>query len=625
MKKVIILLIHLLIVIIIVGCQLLGLSKNRKPVANAGEDLTITVGDTAQLNGSESSDADGDSLVFLWNITSAPNGSTAVLSDTTIANPVLTPDVSGEFIIELVVNDGRDDSDKDQIIISVSEKNGFELTILHTNDHHGRPLAFYDYPAGNQGGLPAQATYVNRHREEHNNVLLLGAGDFNTGRPESTFFNAEPDIIGFNYIGYDAIVMGSHEFDNSRAVIQEQILQSDFPWLCANVTENGEYLDNVLPYTIKEFDGFKVGIMGLLTTTTANTAYPDHVAGLTFSDEVIVANQIVSELEDQVDLIIALVHLGLYDSNQKGSRKLAQEVPGIDLIVDGYTHTLIDEPIIENGIPIVQARHWGLYVGNSRLKFKDGVITSFDWQLDPINVQYRTTDDLGNYIYHYVTEEIAEDETLIAMLNPFMEEVDNILGEVIGEATGDFSNDSTRYVETALGNLVADSQIWFFTERGMEVDFAFQNGGGIRSTLGAGDITKMDIYNVLPFDNSITYLSLTGLEVISLFELAATKLGTGGMSQVSENVKVIFDVNNQTVSDLVINGLSVDNTRIYNIVVNSYLAAGGDGYDIFTYATNYYDSAVMQRDALIDYILYLGGIITPITNERIIIPAGWRV
>lgn len=619
MKKSLIILSNLVIVMIIVGCQLLGLAENTKPVANAGLDQTLNVGDIVQLDGSLSSDADGDTLNYNWNIITSPQDANVTLNNSSIVNPTFAPNISGEYIVELIVNDGTVNSESDLVVISVTDSGEFELKILHTNDHHGRPLSFYDFPAPNQGGLPAQATYVNEQREENNNVLVLGAGDFNTGRAESTFFKAEPDIIGFNYIGYDAIVMGCHEFDNSRTVIQEQISQSNFPWLCANVTENGEYLDNVLPYTIKEYDGFKVGIIGLLTTKTEDVMTPANVAGLAFSDEVTIANQLVAELEDQVDLIIGLVHMGLFNTNDMGSRKLAQEVPGLDLIVDGYTHSVIDEPVVVNDIPIVQARHWGLYIGNGTIRFKDGVVTSFEWQLDPINVQYRETDGLGNHTYHYVTEEIEEDETLLAMLNPFMEEVDVILGEVIGEATEVFSNDNTRFEETALGNIVTDSQKWFLTERGMDIDFAFQNGGGIRADLDAGDITKKDVYEVLTFDNSLFHLSLTGAEVITLFDIAATKIDTGGMPQVSDDVNVTFDVSNQTVESLLINGLTVDITKIYNIAVNSFLASGGDGYDIFNNATNYFDTAIMQRDILVDYIISLGGVISPVTESRIVL------
>lgn len=492
-----------------------------------------------------------------------------------------------------------------------------ELKILHTNDHHGHPLAFYDYPAEGQGGLPAQATYAKNIKATNRNVLIVSAGDITTGRPESNFFQTEPDIFGFNYIGYDAMAMGNHEFDYSWDVMQEQIAKSEFPWLAANVKKNGEYLDNVLPYIIKEYDGFKVAILGLLDSRTVNTGNPDNIGDITFLDEVEVANELVPMLKKKADIVIALVHMGLYDNNSKGSRRLAAEVPGLAMIIDGHSHTMLEEAVVINGTPIVQARHWGLYMGNASIKFMDGEVTSFNWQLDPINVQYRKTDDDGNSTYHYVTEQIEEDAELLAILTPYADKVDAVLSEVIGNAADVFLNDNTRAMETALGDIVTDSQVWFLKKMGMDIDFAFQNGGGIRATLGSGEIKKATVYEVLPFDNSITMVTLKGSDVIALFDQAAGNVGAGSMAQVSKEVSVTFNVEAKTVESLMINGAAVDPDKLYHVAVNSYLASGGDGYKVFKNATDFYDSSLMQRDAFIDYIIYLGGIITPVTDGRI--------
>lgn len=494
-----------------------------------------------------------------------------------------------------------------------------ELKVLHTNDHHGHPLAFYDYPAGDQGGLPARATYVKDINKSNANVLVLDAGDFNTGRPESNFFNTEPDILGYNFIGYDAIAMGNHEFDNNWEIMQKQIAQSEFPWLCANVKKNGEYLENVEPYIIKEFDGFKVAIIGLMTVKTEDTGNPENISDLTFIDEVEVAKELVPILKEKADIVIALVHMGLYDTNTKGSRKLAAAVPELAMIIDGHSHTMIEEPVVENGVAIVQARHWGLYVGNGTLKFMDGKVTTFDWMLDPINVQYKEKDADGNSVYKYATQKIEEDSELLALLTPYADKVDAVLSEVIGEATDVFLNDDTRKMETALGDIVTDSQIWFLKEMGMDIDFAFQNGGGIRATLGSGEIQKQTVYEVLPFDNSITMVTMKGSDVIALFTQAAGNIGAGSMAQVSKEVNVIFNAEAKTVESLTISGKAVDANKEYNIAVNSYLASGGDGYKVFKNATYYYDSSLMQRDAFIDYVIDLGGTITPVTDGRITI------
>lgn len=490
------------------------------------------------------------------------------------------------------------------------------LVVLHTNDHHGHPLAFYDYPAPGQGGLPARSTYVNKIREANDNVLVVDAGDFNTGRPESNFFKTEPDIIGYNHVGYDVATVGNHEFDYDWETMQKQIEMSEFPWINANVKKDGKNLENVEPYIIKDYGDFKVAIIGLLTTETKKTGNPAHIGDLTFEDEVKVANELVPMLQKKADIVIAVVHMGLYSDNSRGSRRLAAEVPGLAMIVDGHSHSKIDEPVVVNGVPIVQARHWGLYMGNGELTFKDGVVTNFDWKLDPINTKYREKVD-GESFYYFHGEELEEDEALLAKLTPFAEKVDTVLSEVIGNASDVFLNDDTRKMETALGDIVADSQVWFLENMDMDIDFAFQNGGGIRATLGSGEIQKQTIYEVLPFDNSITLVSLKGSDVIKLFEQAAGNVGRGAMAQVSDGVE--FVIADGVMESIKVGGEDVDPDRVYKIAVNSYLASGGDGYDIFKEAIDYYDSSLMQRDAFIDYVIYLGGDISPETYNRITI------
>lgn len=307
-----------------------------------------------------------------------------------------------------------------------------QITILHTNDHHGHPVAFYDYPADGQGGLPARATLVKQIEAEEPYVLVLSAGDINTGRPESNFFKAEPDIIGMNYIGYDAMAMGNHEFDPNPEIMQNQIAMSEFPWLCANVVkeDSGEYIDNVQPYVIKEYDVFKVAVLGLMTTTTAKCGSPENIKGYKFLDEVETANALVPELKKKADIIIALVHIGIYDDVNEGSERVAAQVPGLALVIDGHSHTMIEEPImiksIETGmmVPVVQARHWGLYVGRVDLSFLNGEVTDIDFELIPVNVKYRETLDDGSRVFKFVGEELKEDAELASMLKPYVDKVD---------------------------------------------------------------------------------------------------------------------------------------------------------------------------------------------------------
>jgi len=499
------------------------------------------------------------------------------------------------------------------------------LVILNTNDTHGHPVAFYDYPAGDQGGIPVRKTFVDGVRTANPNVLVVDAGDMNTGRPESNFFSAEPDIIGYNAVGYDLMTMGNHEFDHDFAKMQEQIALSEFPWLCANVkTEDGKYIENVQPYIIKEYGTFKVAVLGLMSKYTAETGNPEFIQGFVFEDEVEVARELVPKLQKKADIVIAVVHMGLYDET-KGSMLLAKEVPGIAMIVDGHTHTKTEEAVFvkndETGknVAIVSSKHWGLYMGKTDLTFMNGEVTDVDFELVPMNVRKRIKHDDGTRTYPTIGEEIAKDEALLATLQVYVDKVDAVLSEVIGKATAVFANDDTRKMETALGDIVTDSQKWFIETQGLEADFAFQNGGGIRATLGDGEIQKATIYEVLPFDNSIALLEMKGTDVIALFEKAATNIGAGAMAQVSKEVKFVIDSATQTVAELTINGSPVDPAKVYKVACNSYLASGGDGYGMFKNNQSMYDTSLMQRDAFIDYIIYLGGTISPETDGRITI------
>jgi 5'-nucleotidase/UDP-sugar diphosphatase len=495
------------------------------------------------------------------------------------------------------------------------------LVVLHTNDTHGHPLRFFHHPAPDAGGLPARATLVKEIRSQNRNVLVLDAGDLNTGRAESNLFNAEPDIVGYNYIGYDAMVLGNHEFDHPLQVLRAQMGQAAFPFLAANVkTGKGEYLAR--PYIIRTFEGFKVAVLGLTTKDTPRMVHPDYVRGLVFEDEVGTAKKLVPILRRQADLVIALTHMGLYPSTNKGSRRLATQVEGIDLIVDGHTHTRMDSPVvIDRGVSgrktwIVQAWQWGLVMGRVDISLQDGKVVALSFRSIPINLKTVERRSDGPPVYRLIGREIKEDPELLAKLQPFAERVAATLSEVIGYAERRFSSRHVRRQETAIGNLVADSMRWF--TRRHQVDFAIQNAGGIRGDLPAGALTKKHIHDILPFDNSVVVLTLRGSDVASLLaHMARVSKGRGAFPQLSKGVAITLDRAAGRYTRALIDGRPIDPSRTYRIATNSYLAHGGDGYFMFLNACERYDTSVLQRDALIQYIKSLGGRLRPEVRGRI--------
>ena len=504
---------------------------------------------------------------------------------------------------------------------SQSDSQIHHLVVLHTNDTHGHPVKFFQYPAPDVGGLPARATVLARIREQHRNVLVLDAGDLNTGRLESNLFKARPDLEGYNYIGYDAMAIGNHEFDNPIGVLREQMELATFPFISANVrTKGGEYLAE--PYIIKELDGLKVAIFGLTTKETEVIGNPENTRDLVFEDEIEIANNLVPELRRKADLVIALVHLGIYDSSSKGSKRLAYEVSGIDLIVDGHSHTKLDAPIVVthpltgHNTPIVQAWKWGLILGKVDLFVQNKRVIDYRFEAIPINLKEVEKRPDGVKVYHFIGEEIPEDPKLLDLLKPYVAKAESVLFKVIGQAEATFFYDGVREEENPLGNLVADSMLWYTKYLG--ADFALQNGGGIRADLPEGRLTERMIYEALPFDSTVVVLTLDGKSVQSLFEYMATiSSGEGGFPQVSERVSMTIDMRKKKCTQVMINGKPLDTSRTYKIATNSYLAAGGDGYRIFLKAIDAHDSSMFQRDVLIEYIEYLGGRIKPQILDRI--------
>jgi 5'-nucleotidase/UDP-sugar diphosphatase len=489
------------------------------------------------------------------------------------------------------------------------------LVILHTNDLHGHPLKFDYNGIPDTGGLPAIATFVQQVRDKHKNVLLLDAGDLNTGRAVSNFFKAVPDITGYNYLGYDAMTLGNHEFDNSLDILRKQERLARFPFLSANIrTANGNLL--VRPYVVKRFDGFKVGIFGLTLRETKAIGYPDHVRDLLFEDEVKAARRLVKLLRNQADTVIALVHMGIWENESRGSKRLAANVQGIDLIVDGHTHTDLPEPVYVNGTPIVQAFKWGLKIGKATITISDGRVAGFRWESIPMNLKERIKLLDGTESFRSIGEKYEEDPFLLAALTPYADKVDALLSEVIGDAEAPLSNENARKQETEIGNLVADSMLW--GTRYLHTDFALQNGGGIRTGLPAGEITKKKIYEVLPFDNTVVVLKMKGHQVLRLFDhMAAVPAGSGGFPQVSEGVRFTIDTAARKSEGVIIRGTPVDPEKTYSIATNSYLAGGGDGYKILLEAADRYDTSTFQRDVLVEYIATVRKTLKPELEGRI--------
>jgi 5'-nucleotidase/UDP-sugar diphosphatase len=490
----------------------------------------------------------------------------------------------------------------------------YEMVLLHTNDHHGTIL-----PNDGRGGLAERATFIKSVRMANPSVLMVDAGDINTGTAFSNMFAAEPDILAYNLMGYDAATFGNHEFDGTLEKLENQIALAKFPFVSSNIkTANGEFLGGH-QYLVKDYEGFRMGIIGITTLRTKVITGAASTSSLTFIPEIDAAKAAVALLKDKekANIVIALTHIGDVKeySDHVTSLELAEAVSGIDIIVDGHSHSKFETPIKVGNTWVVSSNEWGKYVGKGKLSVINGELAGFDWELVEINNKDQQT--------------FAPDAEITALIAPFKEKADASLNDVIGEAADTFiflnANDLrlTRYLETALGNMICNSNVWYFNNVfNQNIDFAFHNGGSMRAELPKGSLTREQVLTVMPYENYLYIVSLTGRELVELFDFIATiAQGAGAFPQFSSEVGYILDVSSKTIRDLTIGGAPVDLNKTYRFCTNDFLIAGSDGYTVLTKAQNSFNTSLLLSYVVIEYIKSQG-IITPATDGRIQIIGG---
>ncbi len=486
------------------------------------------------------------------------------------------------------------------------------LTILHTNDHHGHFMKFAPYPVRDVGGLAAQSTLVNITRAEVEKdggvVLLLSAGDFNTGIPESDMLDAEPDIKIMNAMGFDALALGNHEFDNARDVLLKQQEWAEFPFLAANIVKKGSGEPLVESYVIKEYDGLKVAIFGLTTTRTPVLTLPENTADLEFKDPVETAKALVPKLKEEADIVVALTHMGFYEESshhyELGDVNLAAQVPEIDVVVGGHSHTKLTEAKVVGDTLVVQAGSYSEYVGRLDLVVdtEANKVTESAYKLISVNGKKRVRYNDNRY-YMYVDKGYVEDGGILEMTTPYAEQADELLSQPIGETLVELlgTNGESRSQETNLGNLITDAMA---AKAG--ADIALQNGGGIRTGIAPGTITYRDVLMVQPFGNTLVVIDMTGQQIVDMLNFAATVYGGGGFPQVS-GIKWTLNKTAGAAENVMIGDAAIDLNKTYKVATNNFMAAGGDGYAVLKDLPKY-DTGFVDADVIREYITNAGTI-----------------
>ncbi|NRN14771.1 MULTISPECIES: bifunctional UDP-sugar hydrolase/5'-nucleotidase UshA [Serratia] len=499
----------------------------------------------------------------------------------------------------------------------------YAITILHTNDHHGH---FWQNDHG-EYGLGAQKTLVDGIRQEvaaqGGSLLLLSGGDINTGVPESDLQDAEPDFRGMNLVGYDAMAIGNHEFDNPLSVLRQQEKWATFPLLSANIYQKSTGQRLFKPYALFDKQGIKIAVIGLTTDDTAKMGNPEYFTDIEFRVPTPEAKRVVEQLrkDEKPDVIIAATHMGHYDNGEHGSNapgdvEMARSLPAgyLDMIVGGHSQDPVCmagdnrkqvdyvpgtpcSPDRQNGTWIVQAHEWGKYVGRADFEFRNGELKLVHYQLIPVNLKKKVEKADGTSDRVYYTQQIAEDPAMMKLLTPFQEKGKEQLSVKIGSVNGKLEGDRSkvRFVQTNLARVMLAAQ----RERA-DADFAVMSGGGVRDSIESGDITYKNVLKVQPFGNTLVHVDMKGREVEQYLAVVANMKPDSGAYAQFANVSLVAD--GKGVSEVKINGQPLQADKTYRMATLNFNALGGDGYPKLDGLPSYVNTGFIDAEVLKQYI-----------------------
>lgn len=493
----------------------------------------------------------------------------------------------------------------------------YSLTILHTNDFHARfePISKYDSGCSAEdntegkcfGGSARLITAINDAKARTNNHILVDGGDQFQGTLFYTYYKGKLAAEMMNLMGYDAMTVGNHEFDDGPEVLRGFMDAVSFPVLMSNADVSGEPLlaDVLMKSSVIERGGEKLGLIGLTPEDTDELASPGD--NITFSDPAQAVQGEVDKLTEMgVNKIIVLSHSG-YGVDQR----VAAGTTGVDVIVGGHSNTLLGNmdgaagayPTVVNGVQIVQAYAYGKFLGELNVTF----------------------DDAGNVISAegaplLIDAAVSEDVAVKARIAEAAAPLEEIRNKVVAEAAEAIEGDRSvcRAMECPMGNLVADAMLDRVKSQGIEI--AIANGGGLRASIDAGEVTMGEVLTVLPFQNTLSTFQVTGATIVAALENGVSQIedGAGRFPQIS-GMSFAVDPSmpaGERVSDVMVGGMPIDLEKVYGAVSNNYVRNGGDGYAMFKDAMNAYDFGPDLADVTAEF-LAKDGAYQPYTDGRI--------
>jgi 5'-nucleotidase len=449
------------------------------------------------------------------------------------------------------------------------------------------------------GGAAALATYLEREEAENPlRTLIVDSGDFMQGPPISSYFEGKSTVEVFNEIGVDSVAVGNHEFDWGQDALNQRIAEANFSFLANNIIDDstGTQPRGIAPYKVFKIDGLNVGVIGVGNPDTKNVTMPEATQGLSFLDLQGTAAAVTDSVEDlraqKVETVVLTPHMGLETASAGPLADLLRALPEetadeLDFVLGGHIPLDISAKI--NGVPVVQP------FGNTR-GYADATLTVNRATGDV--VRFSATSD------RVITDSVPPDPEVKAIVDRHQAHLDEILGQVVGEATTSILGVGMPG-ETEMGNFVTDSMRTYALRLDSEVDFAFTNSGGLRADIDEGPITLEEIYAVLPFNNTLVLMDLTGAQVEQVLEEGAghPSYGTVQVSGLRWTYDADAPFGNRVTEVTLPDGTTpIDPTATYTIATNNFMASGGDEFTTLTQGQNTTDTQVNLVDTVVRYL-----------------------
>lgn len=458
-----------------------------------------------------------------------------------------------------------------------------QIDILSVNDFHGA-LA----EAGKNPGAAKLAGWLKAEQAKNpQGTLILSAGDMFQGSVDSNLLYGKTVVDMMNRTGFAAMALGNHEFDWGIGTLQLRARQAGFPFVAANVIENatGKPLDFTKPYIIVEKQGIKIAIVGIATPETAYKTNPKRISNLTFADPAATFRELLPRLKRQADVIVVLAHLGGAVDQASGvltgeAAEFVAQSTDVDALLTGHSHEGF--AVKMNRVPVVQARYNGRAVGKITLLYSIAAKQVLASSAELIDLEPAA---------------LTADAGVAKILNAAKAEIEPAKNLVLGKTVRPLSHERRQL--SLLGQWSSD-----VIKQAVGADIALQNGGGLRTSIPAGKVAMGQLYEIMPFDNTLVTAELTGAQILQILEYGIHNQQIG-MLQFS-GIKVIYDSSlpaGKRVAQVVLSdGRPLQADTVYKVVTNDFMASGGDGYTMFASAGSLTDTCQPVRDVLVDAI-----------------------